>query len=810
VPNFPTQAQVVIIGGGVGGASIAYHLTLLGWKDVVVLERSELTSGSTFHSAGLVGQLRTSINLTKMIRYSTDLYRRLQAETGVDPGWREVGSLRLASSPQRLEELKRLVALSRSFGLPLELISPSEAQKLFPLMTTEGVEGAVFLPTDGFIDPTGLTMALVAGARQRGATFLTESRVQAITLNAGQVRAVVTDRGTINTEIVVNAAGMWAAEIGRMVGLNFPVIPMAHLYLITKPLAGVTPALPTMRDPDWLVYFRQEVGGLLMGGYERQPAPWSLAGIPADFNHKLLPPDWERFTPLMENAIRRVPALESAEIVELINGPEGFTPDGEYLMGPTAVKGFWIAAAFCAHGLAGAGGIGKAMAEWIIEGHPEWDLWRLDVRRFGSNYTSQAYTLARTIETYAKYYDIHYPNEERQSARPLRLSPAYHRLVGLGAVFGEKTGWERPNWFAPNEAGARHQHQPSGWARHHWSPAIGVEHLATRERAGLFDETSFSKIELSGPGALTLLQRLCANNLERPVGRVTYTQMLNPAGGIECDCTVTRLAADRFLIITGTAFGLHDLSWIQLNLPADGSVRVEDVTSTRACFGLWGPQARTILQRVCQADVSNAAFPYMSAQNLAVGDVPVLAVRVTYVGELGWEFYCPMEYGQRLWDTLWEAGQPEGLVAAGYRAIDTLRLEKGYRYWGADIGPDYTPFEAGLGFAVKLDKGDFIGRTGLLQQQEKGLARKLCCLSLADPAAVAIGNEPVRHGAQIIGSITSAGYGYSLGQSIAYAYLPLAYARPGVALEVEVFSERIAALVETEPLWDPSGSRVRG
>jgi glycine cleavage system T protein len=809
VSNFPSQAQVVIIGGGVGGCSIAYHLTLLGWKDIVVLERSELTSGSTFHSAGLVGQLRTSSNLTKMIRYSTDLYRRLKDETGRDPGWREVGSLRLASSPERLEELKQLVAVSRSFGLPLELISPKEAQDLFPLMTLDDVRGAVFLPTDGFIDPTGLTMALAAGAKERGAQFLTHTRLQSITLTEGRVSALVTDKGTIQTEIVVNAAGQWAGEIARMVGLNLPVTPMAHLYLITKPIVGVRADFPTMRDPDLLVYFREEVGGLIMGGYERQPAPWALDGIPVDFNNKLLEPDWERFTPLMETAIRRVPALETAEIVTLLNGPEGFTPDGEYLLGPTAVKGFWVAAAFCAHGLAGAGGIGKAMAEWIIDGHPEWDLWRLDVRRFGANYASQAYNVARTVETYAQYYDIHYPNEERQSARPLRLSPAYHRLKALGAVFGEKTGWERPNWFAPYEGEAAHGHEPKGWARHYWSPAIGVEHLGTRERAGLFDETSFSKIEVRGPGALALLQRLCANNVDQPVGRVVYTSMLNPRGGIECDFTVTRLEADRFLIVTGTAFGQHDLSWIRLNMPEDGSVWVDDVTSTRACFGLWGPRARTILQKVTQSDVSNAAFPYMTAQSLTVGDVPALALRVTYVGELGWELYCGMEYGQRLWDTLWEAGLPEGLVAGGYRAIDSLRLEKGYRYWGADIGPDYTPYEAGLGFAVKLNKGDFIGREALLRQKETGLQRKLCCLTLAEPSAIALGNEPVRAGDEVVSWVTSGGYGYAVGKSIVYTYLPLAYTPVGTALDVEIMGERIAAVVTAEPLWDPKGERVR-
>ncbi len=808
--SFPTQAQVVIIGGGVGGASIAYHLTQMGWRDVVVLERNELTSGSTFHSAGLVGTLRTDVNLTKLIRYSTDLYRRLKDETGVDPGWREVGSLRLASSPERLVELRRQVALSRSFGLPLELIGPQEAQNLFPIMVLEDVEGAVYLPTDGFIDPNGLTFALAAGAKAGGARFLTQTRVQSIEVEAGRVRAVTTDRGRIETEVVVNAAGQWAGEIGRMVGLSFPIIPMAHLYLITEPIAGVTPDLPTMRDPDLLIYYRQEVGGLVAGGYERQPKAVFLDGIPRDFNNKLLAPDWERFTPLMENLIRRVPALETAGVRLLLNGPEGFTPDGEYLLGPTTVKGFWMAAAFCAHGLAGAGGIGKALAEWISDGHTEWNLWKLDVRRFGSNYASQSYTLARTIETYAKYYDIHYPNDERHSVRPLRLSPAYHRLNDLGAVFGEKTGWERPNWFESNLKEVEvAPYQPKGWSARNYSPAIEVEHLATRARAGLFDATSFSKFEINGPGALALLQALCANDIDRPIGSIVYTQMLNPRGGIECDFTVTRLGEERFRIITGTAFGEHDRSWIRLHAPDDGSVRIDDVTSMFACIGLWGPRARAILQKVTRADVSNPAFPYMTAQHLAVGDVPVLAARVTYVGELGWEFYAPMEYGQRLWETLWGAGQDEGLVAAGYRAIESLRLEKGYRYWSGDIGPDYTPYEAGLGFAVRLDKGEFIGRPALLRQRAEGIRRRLCCLTLADSEAIVLGNEPIWNGNQVIGWVSSGGYGYSVRKSIVYAYLPVELSAAGHGFEIELFGEQIPATVVQTPLWDAKGERVR-
>ena len=809
--ELPSQAQVVIIGGGVGGCSIAYHLTLLGWKDVVVLERHELTSGSTWHSAGLVGQLRSDVNLTRMMYYSTDLYRRLKDETGQDTGWREVGGVRLASSSERMQELKRLVGMARSFGIPMELISPQQAQEMFPLMTIDGVVGAAYTPNDGVIDPTGLTIALAKGAKERGAQIHEETNVIGINLKNGQVEEVITDRGTIKTEIVVNATGQWGAEVGKMVGLSLPVVPMAHLYIVTKPIEGVRHDFPTLRDPDLLVYWREEVGGITTGGYERDPAPFGLDGIPRDFKYKLLNPDWERFAPLMENSIHRVPALESAEIIQLLNGPEGFTPDGEFLLGPTAVKGFWVACAFCAHGLAGAGGIGKVMAEWIVDGHPEWDVWALDVRRFGSNYASQDYIVARTIETYSKYYDIHFPYEERLSRRGLRMSPTYHRLRELGCHFGEKTGWERPNWFKKYEEHAKHGHEPKGWAHYNWSRAIGYEHLQTRQNAGLFDETSFNKFEVRGEGALAFLQYVCANDIDKPVGSVVYTQCLNPRGGIECDFTVTRLEEQRFFIITGTSFGQHDLSWLRLNMPEGGSVSIEDVTSAYCCLGLWGPKARTILGQVTKEDISNDNFPYMTSKKMIVGNVPVLALRVTYVGELGWEIYCPMEYGQQLWDTLWEAGRQHGLVAAGYRAIDTLRLEKGYRYWSGEITPDYTPYEAGLGFAVRLNKENFIGREALLKQKSEGLKQKLCCLTLADSRTVVLGKEPVRTAdkQEIISWVVSGGYGYSVAKSIACAYLPIDYAKVGTNLEVLVFGEWVSAVVEKEPLYDPKGERIK-
>jgi glycine cleavage system T protein len=807
--NLPKHAQVVVIGGGVGGTSIAYHLALMGWKEIVLVERHELTSGSTWHSAGLVGQMRSDANLTRMMHYSTDLYRKLKEETGVDTSWREVGGLRLASSHERLEETKRLVGMARSFGVPMELISPKEAQEKFPLMSIEGVVAAAYTPNDGSIDPTGLTNALAAGAKMHGVKIFINTNVEAIHLKNGRVHEVVTDQGTIQTEIVVNASGMWGREVGKMVGLDLPVVPMAHLYILTKPIEGVTRSFPNLRDPDLLVYWREEVGGLVTGGYERQPATYGMNGIPRDFKYQLLAPDWERFTPLMENSIRRVPAVENAEVVKLLNGPEGFTPDGEFLLGPTSVKGFWVACAFCAHGLAGAGGIGKAMAEWIIDGNPEWDMWRLDVRRFGSNYNNLDYTAARTIETYTQYYDIHFPGEERLSRRGQRLSPTYFRLRDLRCSFGEKFGWERPNWFNIYEEKATHGHEPRGWARHNWSRAIGHEHLMTRENAGLFDETSFNKFEVRGAGALKFLNHVCANEIDQPTGTVVYTQCLNKRGGIECDFTVTRLGEQRFLIITGTAFGQHDMSWLSLNMPDDSSVVMEDVGSQYACIGLWGPKARKILNKVTTDDITNEGFPYMTAKYINVGDVPALASRVTYVGELGWEFYCPMEYGARLWDTLWEAGIAEGMVAAGYKAIDTLRLEKGYRYWSSEISPDYNPYEAGLGFAVKLDKPDFIGKEALVKAKAEGLKQKLVCMSVADDRTIALGKEPIRSGEKIIGWVAASGFGYSVMKSLVYAYVPIEYSKVGTKLTIEFFGQRMAVEVIPAPVWDPKGERIR-
>ncbi|HEV2013372.1 MAG TPA: FAD-dependent oxidoreductase [Candidatus Dormibacteraeota bacterium] len=808
--TLPDRARVVVIGGGVGGTSIAYHLVQRGWPDVVVLERAQLTSGSTFHSAGLVGQLRSTMPLTRLMMDSVALYRRLKDETGVDVGWREVGSLRLASSRERMEELERQAGWGTSFGLPLELVSPAEAGRRFPLMVQDDVVGAAFIPTDGYLDPSGLALALAEGARRGGARIYEGVRVTGIRIDRDRVRGVETEQGWIEAELVVNAGGMYAREIAVMAGLTVPIVPMAHQYLVARIAEPIPEDLPTMRDPDLLVYFRRDAGGLVMGGYERDPAPFGLDGIAPDFNNRLLPEDWPRFEPLSQNAIKRVPVLEHGDVVKLINGPEAFTPDNEFVLGESSVRGFYVAAGFCAHGIAGAGGMGRAMAEWIIDGEPSLDLWKMDLRRFGAPYRNRDYTLARTVEVYSTYYDIHYPNEERQAGRPLRVSPTYQRLIELGACFGEKSGWERPNWFEPNAASVDGLSRPAGWAGHHWSPAIAAEHRATRERAGLFDETSFSKIELSGPGALAFLQYLCDNDMDRPVGSITYTQMLNRRGGIECDFTVTRLEADRFFIVTGTAFGNHDLAWMRKHQTDDGSVLIDDVTADQACLGIWGPRARDIVQPLTDADLSNGTFPYLTAQRIDVGTVPCLALRVTYVGELGWELYCTTEHGLELWDTLWSAGTPLGMVAGGYRAIDTMRLEKGYRVWSSDITPEDNPYQAGLGFAVRLKKAvDFIGKEALLSAKANGITRRLRPLLLEDGRAIALGGEPVRMNGGIAGRVTSGGFGYSIERSIAYAYLPSDHSEIGAAAEVQVFGRWVPAMVAGEPLYDPAGERIR-
>ena len=808
----PDRAKIVIIGGGVGGTSVAYHLAELGEKDVVLLDRSDLTSGSTFHSAGLVGQLRADPTLTKMNMHSVDLYRKLEA-SDTPPSWKECGSIKLASTPERMEEIRRQIGWARTFGLDLNEISPRQAQDLFPLMDLEGVVGACYMASDGQVDPSQLAQALASGARRGGVRIYTHTRVLGISTKNGRVTHVETDNGRIECEIVVNCGGMFAAEIGRMVDVRIPIVPMSHQYLITENfLPAGTPYLPSLRDPDLLIYFRQEVSGLLMGGYERNSRAWTadyqhLDDIPADFNGRLLPEEWDRFEEIAENSQRRVPKMGEVGVKNFINGPEGFTPDNEFCLGETSVGGFYVAAGFCAHGIAGAGGIGKVVAEWIVAGEPTMDLWHMDIRRFGEAYKSPKFTLERVTENYEEYYDIHYPGEERASARPLKKSPVYEWHKNHSAVFGEKASWERVNYYADNVSDD--EFAPFGWAGKHWSSAVRVEHLATRESAGLFDESSFAKISVKGEKAGSFLNFVCANDVVKGVGRTVYTQALNSRGGIESDYTITQISVQEFMIVTGTAFLNHDMDWLEkIRREHNFDVIIDDITSSLACFGLWGPRSREILQAITSYDMSHSNFRFMHSREIVIAGATVRATRITYVGELGWELYVPIAEGEVVWSTLISTGQEFGMKVCGYRAIESLRLEKGYRAWGVEISTETNPFEAGLEFAVVLKKETFIGKDALIKSKEN-LHRKLVPILFDDIRQVPLGNEPIRAGAEIIGRIKSGGQGYTINKAIAYAYLPVVHCEIGSTVDVEFFGEWRSGVVAAEPLFDPTGSKIR-
>jgi 4-methylaminobutanoate oxidase (formaldehyde-forming) len=812
------SARIVIIGGGIAGCSVAYHLARKGWTDVVLVDKGELTSGSTWHAAGMVTHFHTSPTLMRMRKYSIELYRRLQAAPGAAEHWHEVGSLRVASSHDQLRFLQRQVGMARAIGLEVGTISPAESLRIFPLMSGENLHGAMYLPGDGWLDPSGATMELAAQARRLGVELNTAVRVTGITRTArGAVAAVQTDHGAIRTEMVVNAGGMWAGQIAAMVGVSLPITPLVHQHLATKPIPGheLARATPCLRDPENLVYMREELGGFLIGGFERSPVAWSVGGVPWDFTQQLLPSDWELFNEILEGAIRRVPVLAKAEMAHLVNGPEGITPDSRPLLGPVpGVPGFWVAAGLSHTGFGAGGAIGHIVADWLVDGEPPHDVTELNVRRFGPVYEDRAYAAERARESYRYYYMLRYPHDENEWARMRRPSPLDARLAEAGAVFGEKNGWERPNYFMPGTPGRRAgaDQRRWGWGRAAFFERVGVEHRAVRERVGLFDFTSFGKLDVSGPGALALLQRLADNDVDRPVGSVIYTQLLNPRGGIESDLTVTRWAPDRFRVTTGSNFVASDRGWILMHLPADGSVRVADVTDEFACIGLWGPDARRVLQAVTADDVSNAALPYMSARRIEVAGVAVDAQRVTYVGELGWELYAANRDAVAVWDALRSAGRPFAIEPVGYKAVDSLRLEKGYRYWSSDLTPAENPYEAGLGFCVRAQKGDFIGREALLRVKAEGLTRKLCTITLAaampDDSEL-YGGEAVYADGRVVGRLRSAGWGYTVAQHLGLVYLPAGLSALGTPLEVEAFGARFAAEVAPDVLYDPAGARLR-
>jgi 4-methylaminobutanoate oxidase (formaldehyde-forming) len=811
----PTSAKIVIIGGGIVGCSTAYHLGQMGMKDVLLIERAKLTSGSTWHAAGLVGQLRTSANITQLLGYSVALYDRLEAETGLATGWKRNGGLRLACNSERWIEVKRQATTAKSFGLDMHLLTPKEAQELWPLMQVDDVVGAAFLPTDGQASPSDITMSLAKGARQGGVTIREGVRVTAIETERGKVRAVVTDQGRVECEKLVICAGQWSRAVGKLAGVNIPLVSMQHQYLITEKIDGVTASLPTLRDPDRLTYWKEEVGGLVMGGYEPNPKPWAENGIPDPFDFQLLENDLEHFEPLLELAAGRVPAMETAGIRQFLNGPESFTPDGNFILGEAPeVKNIYVGAGFNAFGIAAGGGAGMALAEWVAKGEPPYDLWPVDIRRFGRNHLDTGWVRTRTMEAYAKHYTMAWPHEEHHSGRPLRRSPLYDRLIAQGAVFGEKTGWERPNWFADTKAGEETRDIYS-YGRQNWFEAVGREHKAARERVAVFDQTSFAKFMMVGEDAEQALSWIAASDVSKAPGRLVYTQMLNGKGGIECDLTVGRLAYDEYYIVTGTGFATHDFDWIKRSIPAGLDARLIDVTSAYGVLAVMGPKSRDVIAALSSDDFSNKGFPFGQIRRVQIAGAPVIALRVTYVGELGWELHIPVEFLTTVYEALMAEGAKHGIANAGYRAIESLRLEKGYRAWGSEIGPDHSPLVAGLGWAVKLKANTpFQGRDALSQQAAKPLPRLLAGFT-TDPSVVLLGRETIYRNGERVGWLASGGFGYTVNRSIGYGYVRRP--DPGVdaefvlsgTYELEVATERVPAEVTLGPLYDPENARIK-
>jgi 4-methylaminobutanoate oxidase (formaldehyde-forming) len=804
------QAQVVVIGGGIYGISIAYHLARAGWNDLVVLEKHDIASGETGHAAGLVTQFATSETLMRFRKYSIELYRDL----GV---FNTVGSLRVASSPEQFKELQRSVSRAKGIGMEVEIISAAEALRLMPQLSPENLYGAIYLPGDGHLDPYLTTTTLARQVKDLGGSIYTGVRATGIELSSrGEVTAVHTDRGTIKTELVINAAGLWGPRVAAMAGVHIPTTAVDHQHVALKAVPGreFPHNTPCLRDPDNLVYMREEAGGLVIGGYEPNPHARWIDGVPWEHGGRALPPDFERFEQLMEGAIRRIPFLEQAEIITLVCHPGAYTPDCQPIVGPVAgARGLWMACGMSLNGFGVAGGVGQLLTEWIIEGEPSLDVYAFRATRFGNYYANPYYAAERTRECVKYYYRLRFPNDEYEWARPFRVSPLHSRLMEMGAVFGEKYGWERVNYFQPGREWRRmgEDQRQWGWSKPPYFERLRQEHEATRQRATLFDLTSFGKIEVSGPGALTLLQRVCDNDVDRPIGSAIYTQFLNSRGGVEADLTVTRLGEERFRVITGSSFVANDLAWLLMHLqPEDGAVEVRDVTLDWACLALWGPLARQVLQAASEDDVSNQAIPYLSARTIRVRGAEVLAQRVSYVGELGWELYVAPQRAVQVWDALMAAGKEYGLEVGGYKVLDSLRLEKGYRYFTTDVTPMENPYEAGLGFCVRLDKGDFIGREALIRAREEGLKRKLCTLVLdGDDYVPLYGGEAVYCNGQVISRLRSGGYGFTVNRNIGYAYLPVELSQMGTRLQVEVFEQRISAEVAPSVLYDPKGERLR-
>jgi dimethylglycine dehydrogenase len=806
--EFPRRADVVIVGGGVAGASLLYHLARDGGTTAVLLEQATLTAGSTWHAAGLCTQFNPSLNLMKLLSYSLDLYDALEAETGQVVGLRRVGSIRTARTRDGIDEFRARAGTAKVLGIPFEIVGPTDVATLFPLFDPRGVLGAAYLPGDGYVDPNGVAQALAKGARARGARVFEGTRVLSLASTDGRGWTVETNQGRIEADVVVNAAGIWAREVGEMAGVRLPLVALQHQYVITEPIAdlvGAKQELPVLRDVERSFYARQDGTALLVGAFERAPLAWAVDGVPRGFSRRLLRPNVPQIADVLTAAEDVLPALSHAGIETVVHGPDAYTPDGRCLMGwVPEMRNLFVLAGFSIFGIVFGGGAGKYAAEWLLEGQPSDNMWELDVRRFGSYASARTYTQAKARQTYEREYAIHYPDEELPAARPLKTSPIHDVLRSRGAVFGERSGWERPLWFAP--PGTEPREEPS-FRRPNWLSQVVEECRRVRATVGVLDQTSFAKYEVSGSEAGAALDRMCANTLPAAPGRLALTQMLTPQGGIECDVTVTRLSDDRYYIVSAAATETHDLAWIESQL-AGFDTGVRNVTARYGVLTLAGPRSRELLERLTSVDLANEAFPFFSARELDVAAVPVRALRLSYVGELGYELHHPVEYQRALYGSLAEAGEDLGLADFGYRALEAMRLEKGYRLWGADISPDYSPLEAGLERFVKFDKGDFVGREALLVQRRRGVARRLRCLVLDGSAPLPHGNEPIWDGVDVVAYVMSGGFGPSIEAPITYAYLAPPEIPAGAEFEIELVGERWPATVSEEPIYDPAHERL--
>jgi glycine cleavage system T protein len=816
VQSIPSHARVVIIGGGIVGCSVAYHLAKRGVGEVLLLERRQLTCGTTWHAAGLVGQLRATQNLTRLAQYTTLLYEGLEAETGQATGFKQVGSLAVAANEARFEELKRGASMARCFGLEVQILSPAEAGERWPLLRVDDLVGAIFLPKDGQTNPVDTTQALARGARKGGVRIVENLKVTAIRREHGRVTGVATEQGEVHADIVVNCAGMWAREVGGWADVSVPLHAAEHFYVVTQPIRDLTPGLPILRDADACSYFKEDTGKLLVGWFEPKAKPWGERGIPENFAFDQLPEDLEHIEPLFASAMHRVPALETTGVQVFFNGPESFTPDDRYLLGEAPeTAGLFVAAGFNSIGIQSAGGAGKVLADWIVDGHAPFDLWDVDLRRCVPFQRNRRYLRDRTVETLGLLYAMHWPFRQAETARGIRKSAFYDRLQGAGACFGEVAGFERANWFAPAGVEPRYEYS---YGRQNWFEYSAAEHRAVRERVGLFDQSSFAKFALKGPDAAAVLGRIAANEVDVPVGKVVYTQWLNERGGIEADLTITREAQDAYLIVTACATQTRDFGWLCRHIPAGARAVAFDVSSAYGVLGLMGPASRALLATLTDADLTNAAFPFGTSQLIDLGYARVRASRITYVGELGYELYMPTEFAQGVYDAIMAAGSDFGLCQAGYHAMNSLRMEKAYRHWGHDISDEDTPLEAGLHFAIAWDKqGGFTGREALLKQRETGLKRRLVALALDEhPGRLLYHNEPIWRDGVLVGRITSGMYGHHVGASLGLGYV----ANGGEKVtpewigagryEIEVAGERVPARASLKPFYDPASERVRG